>query len=161
MNMTIMLKVNGREISLRVKPNELLLDVLRERLHLTGAKYGCGIGECGACTVLVNGQAILACQTLAVTVAGQEIRTIEGLAAENGELDPLQEAFVEEGAVQCGYCTPGMILAAKALIDEQPDPGTAEIQDALRGNLCRCTGYSHIIRAVKKGAEKMRSRSKE
>jgi aerobic-type carbon monoxide dehydrogenase small subunit (CoxS/CutS family) len=160
MDMNIVLQVNGREVSLRVKPNELLLDVLRERLHLTGAKYGCGIGECGACTVLLNGRAVLACQTLAVTAAGQEILTIEGLAGDKGELDPLQEAFVEEGAVQCGYCTPGMILAAKALLDESPDPGTAEIQDALRGNLCRCTGYTHIIRAVKKGAEKMRARSK-
>jgi len=161
MDVQIKLKVNGREVSLRIKPNELLLDVLRERLHLTGAKYGCGIGECGACTVLLNGEAILACQTLAVTVAGQDIRTIEGLAGENGELHPLQEAFVEEGAVQCGFCTPGMVLAAKALIDEKPDPSTKEIQDALRGNLCRCTGYTQIIRAVKKGAEKMRARGKE
>jgi carbon-monoxide dehydrogenase small subunit len=161
MDVPVKFIVNGREVSLRIKPNELLLDVLRERLHLTGAKYGCGIGECGACTVLLNGEAILACQTLAVTVAGQDIRTIEGLAGDNGELHPLQEAFVEEGAVQCGFCTPGMVLAAKALIDEQPDPGTSEIQDALRGNLCRCTGYTQIIRAVKKGAEKMRARIKE
>lgn len=155
MKIPIVLKVNGKEYSLEVKPNEILLNVLRDRLHLTGTKYGCGIGECGACMVLLNGRAIASCQTLAVSQSGQEISTIEGLA-ENGKLHPLQEAFVDEGAVQCGFCTSGMILSAKALLDKSPDPTTQEIKDAIRGNLCRCTGYTNIISAIKVGAKKMR-----
>ena len=160
MKIPIILRVNGKEYPLEVKPNEILLNVLRERLSLTGTKYGCGIGECGACTVLLNGRAILSCQTLAVSVSGREITTIEGLA-ENNILHPLQEAFVEEGAVQCGFCAPGMILSAKELLDRNPDPTTDEIKDAIRGNLCRCTGYTNIVRAIKAGARKIREGSKE
>jgi len=151
----IRLKVNGREVAVEVQPNELLLNLLRDRLELTGTKYGCGIGECGGCTVLADGRAILSCQTLAFTVDGKEITTIEGLE-EEGVLHPLQQAFLEEGAVQCGYCTPGMILTAKALLDETPDPSVEEIQQAIRGNLCRCTGYANIVNAVQAGARKLR-----
>ncbi len=157
MKIPIVLKVNGKQYPLEVKANEILLNVLRDRLHLTGTKYGCGIGECGACIVLLNGRAIASCQTLAVSQSGQEITTIEGLG-ENGKLHPLQEAFLEEGAVQCGYCTSGMILSAKSLLDKKPDPTTDEIKEAIRGNLCRCTGYANIITAIKRGAEKMRER---
>ncbi len=161
MRIPIVLKVNGKEHSIEVKPNEILLNVLRDKLHLIGVKYGCGIGECGACTVILNGRAILSCQTLAVSAAGREITTIEGLVPEgNKELHPLQEAFIEEGAVQCGFCTPGMILSAKALVDKNPDPSNSAIKEAIRGNLCRCTGYINIIKAIKTGAEKIRERSK-
>lgn len=159
MKIPIVLKVNGKEYSLEVKPNEILLNVLRDRLHLTGAKYGCGIGECGACMVLRNGRAIASCQTLAVSQSGQEITTIEGLA-KDGKLHPLQEAFVDEGAVQCGFCTSGMILSAKALLDKNPDPTTEETKDAIRGNLCRCTGYVNIIRAIEVAAKKIREPNK-
>ncbi|HDI52596.1 MAG TPA: (2Fe-2S)-binding protein [Candidatus Bathyarchaeota archaeon] len=152
--MRIRFKLNGREIEVDVEPNTLLLNLLREHLHLTGAKYGCGIGECGACTVLLDGEPILSCLTLAVEVDGREITTIEGLA-EDGELHPLQRAFLEEGAVQCGFCTPGMILTAKALLDENPNPSEEEIREYLKGNLCRCTGYVNIVKAVKRAAEEM------
>ncbi len=155
--MTITLTVNGRPHKLEVRPAELLLNVLRDRLQLTGTKYGCGLGECGACTVLLEGRPILSCQTLAVSVAGKSITTIEGVAGENGGQHPLQEAFLEEGAVQCGYCTPGMILSAKALLDRNPDPSTDDIRHALRGNFCRCTGYVGILSAVKAAARKMRT----
>ncbi|MCD6480390.1 (2Fe-2S)-binding protein [Candidatus Bathyarchaeota archaeon] len=152
--MKIRFKLNGREIEAEVEPNTLLLNLLREHLHLTGAKYGCGIGECGACTVLLDGEPILSCLTLAVEVDGREITTIEGLARD-GELHPLQRAFLEEGAVQCGFCTPGMILTAKALLDENPNPSEEEIREYLKGNLCRCTGYVNIVKAVKRAAEEM------
>jgi carbon-monoxide dehydrogenase small subunit len=168
MSVPITLVVNGRERRLEVKPSELLLNVLRERLQLTGTKYGCGLGECSACTVLLDGRPILSCQTLAVSVAGRSITTIEGLAAAPAAeglapgaqpgLHPLQEAFLEEGAVQCGYCTPAMILTAKALLDRNPDPSTDDIRHALRGNLCRCTGYVSIVQAVKRAARKIRER---
>jgi carbon-monoxide dehydrogenase small subunit len=148
MSIAITLKVNGKDYPLEVKPNEILLNVLRDRLGLMGTKYGCGIGECGACTVLLEGRAILSCQTLAFTADGRRITTIEGLE-KNGSLDPLQQAFIDEGAVQCGYCTPGMILSAKALLDVKPDPTNEEIKQAIRGNLCRCTGYTNIVRAIK------------
>ncbi len=153
--MKIRFKLNGREIEAEVEPNTLLLNLLREHLHLTGAKYGCGIGECGACTVLLDGEPILSCLTLAVEVDGREVTTIEGLARD-GELHPLQRAFLEEGAVQCGFCTPGMILTAKALLDENPNPSEDEIREYLKGNLCRCTGYVNIVKAVKRAAEEMR-----
>ena len=148
MKITITLNVNGKDYPLEVKPNEILLNVLRDRLGLMGTKYGCGIGECGACTVLLDGKAILSCQTLAFTADGKQITTIEGLER-GGELHPLQQAFIDEGAVQCGYCTPGMILSAKALLDTNPDPSNEEIKQAIRGNLCRCTGYTNIVRAIK------------
>jgi len=157
MSERMVLKVNGKDYPVEVKANELLLNVLRDRLMLTGTKYGCGIGECGACTVLLNGRAILSCQTLAISAAGQEITTIEGLSLE-GKLHPLQEAFLEEGAVQCGFCTPGMILSAKALLDRRNDPSLEEIREALRGNFCRCTGYVSIFRAVQSAARKLSAR---
>ena len=148
----INLTVNGETYELLVAPNELLLNVLRDRLHLTGTKYVCGIGECGACTVEVDGTLTLSCLTLAATVAGSEIITIEGLAGPDGALDPVQEAFLDHGAYQCGYCTPGLIMSSKALLQENANPTEAEIREYLRGNLCRCTGYSGIVRAVQGAA---------
>ncbi|MEN2975214.1 MAG: (2Fe-2S)-binding protein [Candidatus Caldarchaeales archaeon] len=155
--MKIELIVNGIRKMLDVESNELLLNVLREKLGLTGAKYGCGIGECGACTVLVDGEPVLSCLTLAVEVDGRRITTIEGLDAD-GELDPVQEAFVEEGAIQCGYCTPGFIMITKALLEEKKKPSREEIIEYIKGNLCRCTGYINIIKAIEKAAEKISSR---
>ena len=160
MNIAISLNVNGKDYPLEVKPNEILLNVLRDRLALMGTKYGCGIGECGACTVLLDGKAVLSCQTLAFTAEGKRITTIEGLERD-GELDPLQQAFIDEGAVQCGYCTPGMILSAKALLDAKPDPSTEEIKQAIRGNLCRCTGYTNIVRAIKTASDTMKNRERK
>ncbi len=151
--MRIRLTVNGVGRELDVRPNELLLNVLRERLFLTGSKYGCGIGECGACTVLLDGNPVLACLTLAVEADGHEILTIEGLARD-GKLDKVQEAFLEEGAVQCGFCTPGFIMTAKALLNENPKPTEDEIREYIKGNLCRCTGYVNIVKAIKKASEK-------
>lgn len=148
MKKQIQLRVNGVSRELEVSPHELLLNVLRDRLELTGAKYGCGIGECGSCTVLMDGEPILACLTLAVSVAGRDIVTVEGMVRPDGSLDPLQEAFLEHGAVQCGYCTPGMVLMGRALLNEKPCPTEREIRDYLRGNICRCTGYAQIVKAI-------------
>ncbi len=142
------LTVNGVRHRLPVKPNELLLNVLRERLELTGSKYGCGIGECGACTVLLNGVPTFSCLVLAVAADGSEVVTVEGLASPDGELDPLQNAFIEHGAFQCGYCTPGMLMTSKSLLQETPSPTESEIRDYLKGNRCRCTGFTSIVRAV-------------
>jgi len=153
MKLRIELTINGRKKRFDAEPNELLINLLRKKLHLTGTKYGCGIGMCGACTVLLNGEPVLACLTLAVDADGGEVETIEGMARE-GELDALQEAFLEEGAVQCGYCTPGFIMTAEALLKENPSPSEDEIREYLKGNYCRCTGYVNIIKAVKKAAEK-------
>ena len=133
-----------------------LLDFLREELSMKGTKKGCDSGHCGACTVIMDGKTINACLVLAVQADGKEILTIEGLSS-GGKLHPLQEAFVEEGAVQCGFCVPGMILSAKALLDEKDDPSEEEIREALSGNLCRCTGYVKIIKAVQKAATLMRT----
>lgn len=160
MKTAITLNVNGKEYPLEVKANEILLNVLRDKLGLMGTKYGCGIGECGACTVLLDGKAILSCQSLAFTADGKKITTIEGLE-HNGTLHPLQQAFIDEGAVQCGYCTPGMILSAKALLDTKPDPSDQEIKQAIRGNLCRCTGYTNIIRAIKTASEKIKDQERK
>jgi carbon-monoxide dehydrogenase small subunit len=146
MRVPINITVNGEEYHLEVKPNRVLLDVLREDLGLTGTKKGCGLGKCGACTVLLNGRPVHCCLILAPLADGKEITTIEGIAAE--EPHPLQAAFVEKGAVQCGFCTPGMINAAKALLDANPNPGEAEIKSAIAGNLCRCTGYNQIVSAI-------------
>jgi carbon-monoxide dehydrogenase small subunit len=154
MSIPIELNVNGRIHRLQVEANELLLNVIRDRLGLTGTKYGCGLGECGSCTVLADGRPVLSCQTLAVSMEEKEIVTIEGIG-EPRALHPLQEAFIDEGAIQCGFCTPGMILASKALLDRNPDPTTDEIKDALRGNFCRCTGYVNIIKAVRSAAKKI------
>ncbi len=145
----VTLTVNGVPRRLSVRPNELLLNVLRERLHLTGSKYGCGTGECGACTVLLNGQPALACLVLAVAADGSDVLTIEGLERPDGTLDPLQEAFIEHAAFQCGYCTPGMLMMSRQLLEEIPSPDEDDIRDYLKGNRCRCTGFAGIVRAVK------------
>jgi len=147
--------VNGKRYELAVEPYETLLEVLRNRLGLTGTKMGCGKGECGACTVNVNGKAILSCLTLAAQVDGKEILTIEGLQR-GAELHPLQEAFVQRSAVQCGYCTPGMIMAAKALLDREHNPSEEVVRKALSSNLCRCTGYDKPVKAVLDAARTMR-----
>jgi carbon-monoxide dehydrogenase small subunit len=139
--------VNGETVHLAVSPDASLLDALREDLELTGTKQGCGEGECGACSVLLNGKVVNSCLVLAVECAGAEVLTIEGLGR-LGKLHPLQEAFVQNGAVQCGFCTPGMIIAAYALLKENPSPSEADVRRALEGNLCRCTGYRKIIDAV-------------
>jgi aerobic carbon-monoxide dehydrogenase small subunit len=147
----INLKVNDREYVLDVSPRERLIDLIRDRLHLTGTKEGCGEGECGACTVLMDGLAVNACMVLAFQARGRSVLTIEGLSR-NGELDPLQRAFIECGAIQCGYCTPGMIMAAKALLIRNPHPNESEIREGIAGNLCRCTGYINIVRAIEAAA---------
>ncbi len=151
--MKIKLTVNGVGRELEVKPNELLLNVLRDKLYLTGAKYGCGIGECGACTVLLDGEPVVSCLTLAVEADGHEVVTVEGLAKDE-KLDKVQEAFLEEGAVQCGFCTPGFIMTTEALLKENPRPSENEIRKYIEGNLCRCTGYVNIVKAIKRAAEK-------
>ena len=141
--------VNGEEHELLVEPNALLLNVLRDELGLTGAKYACGVGQCGGCTVLMNGEAVLSCLTLAVTANGAEIQTVEGLVKPDGTLDPLQEAFLDHSAIQCGFCTPGMVMISKDLLNRNASPSEKEIRDHIRGNVCRCTGYNSIVRAVK------------
>lgn len=157
----IRFRLNGKLVEVEVEPNELLLNVLREKLGLTGTKYACGIGECGACTVLVDGEPVLSCLTLAVDVDGRDVVTIEGLA-EDGELHILQKAFLEHGAIQCGYCIPGFLLTAKKLLEENPNPSEEEIREYVRGNLCRCTGYVNIVKAIKMAVEELRSsRDKE
>jgi len=154
--MKIRCTVNGRSIEREVRPDMRLLDFLREDLALTGTKEGCGEGECGACTVLLNGRAVNSCLVLAMQADGLEILTIEGLENE-GQLHPLQEAFVETGGVQCGFCTPGFILSAYALLSEHPNPTEEEILTALEGNICRCTGYAKILEAVQLAAKRMRT----
>ena len=149
------LRVNGEMRRVRARPGTLLIDILRGELRLTGCKRGCGIGVCGTCTVLIDGRVRLACRVPVETIGSAAILTIEGLASPDGELHPIQAAFVEAGAIQCGFCTPGMVLAAKALLDRNPDPSESEIRRALRGNLCRCTGYRQIVSAVRLAAERM------
>ena len=144
----IRLTVNGSPVELEVAANELLLNVLRERLELTGSKYGCGIGECGACTLWIDGEPALGCLVLGVAASGSEVRTIEGLAQPDGTLDPIQKAFIDENAFQCGYCTPGMLMMTKKLMAEIPEPTEDEVREYLKGNRCRCTGYTSIVRAV-------------
>ena len=146
MRIPIDITVNGEEYHLQVKPNRVLLDVLREDIGLTGTKKGCGLGKCGACTVLLDDRPVHSCLFLAVQADGRQVTTIEGIA--DGEPHPLQSAFVEKGAVQCGFCTPGMINAAKALLDRNPDPDETDIKLAIAGNLCRCTGYNQIVSAI-------------
>jgi len=148
-------KVNGRQYELLVTPDMTLDELLREQLDFTGTKRSCGVGQCGSCTVLVDGNPTLACSTLAVAVRDKEILTIEGLTR-GTQLHPLQQAFIDQGAIQCGFCTPGMIMMAKALLDANPDPSRQEVKEALGGNLCRCTGYVKIVDAVLSAAETMK-----
>lgn len=148
--------LNGREVSTKIRPNLLLVDLLRDVLNLKGTKVGCREGECGACTVLVNGEPVNSCILPAMKVSGQSVTTIEGLSKED-ELDPIQEAFVDEGAIQCGFCTPAMVLTAKALLEKNPHPDESQIRQSLSGVLCRCTGYRKIVKAVQKASLNRRS----
>lgn len=152
---TITLTVNGVKRTLDVKSNELLLNVLRDRLYLTGAKYGCGIAECGACTILNGDRSVLSCLVPAVVADGWEITTAEGLV-KDGKLSPVQDEFVNKGAIQCGFCTPGMVVTSTALLRENPDPDEDFVKDYLRGNYCRCTGYIAIVKAVMAAAQRMK-----
>jgi carbon-monoxide dehydrogenase small subunit len=144
--------VNGRRVTVQIESDELLVDVLRDRLDLIGTKIGCNEGECGACTVIMDGQAVLSCLIPAMRAQGRQVITIEGLS-DGDTLHPLQQAFVEHGAVQCGYCTPGFIMSAKALLDENQHPSRDEIKEAIAGNLCRCTGYVKIMEAIESVAD--------
>ncbi len=152
---TLAMRLNGQEVTVEVKPDALLVDVLRDQLELTGTKEACGQGECGACTVLLDGEPVTSCLVPALKAQGREVMTVEGLAS-GGELHPLQKAFIEHGAVQCGYCTPGMLMAAKALLDRNPQPSEEEIKQAISGNLCRCTGYVKIVEAIKAASQASR-----
>ena len=152
LNMEIKCKVNGKEVKASVPSSRLLVDFLRDDLGLTGTKRGCGIGECGACTVILNGRTVASCLVPAVSVEGSEIITVEGLA-DGEKLHVLQRAFIDHGAVQCGFCTPGMLLSAKALLDKNPTPTREEIRLAISGNVCRCTGYTKIVDAVEAAAK--------
>lgn len=155
----VRLQVNGNWVEREITSDRILLDFLREDLGLTGTKKGCEEGECGACTILLDGKAVLSCIMPAVKADGAEILTVEGLAEKDG-LHPIQQAFWEEGAVQCGYCTPGMLLSTKALLDENSEPTIEEMKEAISGNLCRCTGYGRILRAIQVASERMRREKK-
>lgn len=148
MKQLITLNINNQDYEVAVTPMDLLVDVVRKTIGLTGTKKGCGQGDCGACTMLIDGKPELSCIKLAVTAVGKKIVTIEGIANEDGTLHPIQDAFLDHGAVQCGFCTPGMILSSKALVDRNPNPTKDEIKKALSGNTCRCTGYILILEAV-------------
>ena len=150
----VTLKVNGDVCTVAAEPHHTLLEVLREEMGLTGTKHGCELGECGACTVLVDGTPLLSCLTLPQQVEGAEITTVEGLAI-GAQLNPIQTAFAEHGAAQCGYCTPGMMLSAKALLEANPSPTREDIAHAISGNLCRCTGYTSIYEAIEQAAQVM------
>ncbi len=159
MKKEIHFQLNGYEVSAEVESHKMLLNVLREQFHLTGTKEGCGQGECGACTVLVDGLNVDSCLYPAFEVEGKSVTTIEGLVAKGNLLHPIQKAFVEEGGIQCGFCTPGMIMSSKALLDETPHPSEDEIKRGISGNLCRCTGYVQIIESIEKAAELMETES--
>jgi aerobic-type carbon monoxide dehydrogenase small subunit (CoxS/CutS family) len=150
--------LNGSEVRVAVEGHHRLIDILRGSLGQTGTKEGCGEGECGSCTVIIDGRAVNSCLYPALEAEGKTVTTIEGLQGPKNELSILQQAFVEEGAIQCGFCTPGMIMSAKALLDSNPKPSEEDIRDALQGNLCRCTGYVQIIEAVKKAAQQLKGR---
>ena len=152
--------INGDAVQFACPPEETLLAALRNRVGLIGAKEGCGTGDCGACSVTLDGRLVCSCLVLAAEAQGREIGTIEGMA-ENGKLHPLQESFIEHAALQCGICTPGFLVAAKVLLDRNPDPTESEIRYALAGNLCRCTGYDKIVRAVQASAKELRQASKK
>lgn len=159
MKRMVKFQVNGEQTAIDVEPTKTLLDVLREDLFLTGTKRGCDSGECGACTVLLNGQAVHSCLILAAELEGQDALTIEGLSKNPKELHPLQKAFIEKGAVQCGFCTPGLMMSAKALLDRNPNPTEEEVRHSISGNLCRCTGYSKIVDAILTAGEEIRGNS--
>ncbi len=150
--------LNGSEVSVAVEGHQRLIDVLRGPLGQTGTKEGCGEGECGSCTVIIDGRAVNSCLYPALEAEDKSVTTIEGLQGPKNELSVLQQAFVEEGAIQCGFCTPGMIMSAKALLDSNPKPSEEDIRDAIQGNLCRCTGYVQIIEAVKKAARELKGK---
>ena len=150
--MQVTMTVNGTEVTRDVEPRLLLVHFLRETLGLTGTHWGCDTSNCGTCVVLIDGEPVKSCTTLAVMTAGHEVRTVEGLAVD-GELDPVQQGFMEEHGLQCGFCTPGMLLTSRALLDRNPDPTTDEIREAISGQLCRCTGYAMIVRSVRWAAE--------
>lgn len=147
---------NGKKVRVEAAPDMRALDLIRDVLGLTGTKEGCGRGECGACTILVDGRAVNSCLMYAPKLNGRDVITIEGLSGDNGKLHPIQEAFLEEGAVQCGFCTPGMIMSAKGLLDQNSGPDKEEIEEAISGNICRCTGYAKIIKAVERAAREYR-----
>jgi carbon-monoxide dehydrogenase small subunit len=155
MSQLITLRINGQEYRVDVEPDELLVDVLRDRLRLTGTKKGCATGDCGACTVLMDGRPVTSCLVLAVAVEGKAIETIEGMA--DGErLHPLQQAFIDHGAVQCGYCTPGLLIVGRYILDHNPRPTEAEVRAGIAGNLCRCTGYTKVVQAILAAANAQR-----
>lgn len=154
-NVRMGLHVNGEEVEVLFAPYKTLLEVLREDLNLTGTKHGCELGECGACAVLVDGEPVLSCLVLAVECEGRSIETIEGLA-QGAELHPLQAAFADLGGAQCGYCTPGILMTAKALLEKEPNPSRERIKEAISGNLCRCTGYQQIYESIEEAAKRMR-----
>jgi carbon-monoxide dehydrogenase small subunit len=152
MNVEVTMRVNGEEVSRDVEPRLLLVHFLRDHLGLTGTHWGCDTSNCGACVIHMDGESVKSCTVLAAMADGREIRTVEGLAS-NGNLDPVQQGFMEEHGLQCGFCTPGMMMAARALLDRKPDPTEAEIREGLSGQLCRCTGYTTIVRSVRWAAE--------
>jgi carbon-monoxide dehydrogenase small subunit len=156
MKKIIVFTLNGREVSAEVESHKMLLQVLRDTFQLTGTKDGCGQGECGACTVLVDDKSINSCLYPAFEVDGKSVTTIEGLVGEGNKLHPIQEAFVENGGIQCGFCTPGMIMSAKALLGENPNPTDEEIKKGISGNLCRCTGYVQIVDSIRKAAKSLK-----
>jgi carbon-monoxide dehydrogenase small subunit len=158
--MKITFTLNDETLTMDVKEDIRLLDFLRDELGLTGTKEGCGEGECGACTVIIDGKAVNSCLVLLPEIDGSEITTIEGLS-KNGELDPIQKAFIDEGAVQCGFCTPGMIMSTKGLLDRKVNPSDEEIMEAIEGNLCRCTGYYKILQAIRTAAENLRKANEQ
>lgn len=158
MNVSITLTINGERKTVTTDPNRLLLEVLREDLHLTGTKYGCGHSRCGACLVLLNGRTVRSCATRIMDAIDKSVITIEGLA-QNNQLHPMQQAFLDEGAMQCGYCTPGMVLRAVALLENDPDPSEATIKAWMDGNICRCNGYVKIIKAIRRAARHMEGAS--
>ena len=155
MKKVITMNVNGREYEIAVAPNRTLTQALREELGLLGTKEGCGIGDCGACTVILDGRPVNSCLVLAVQANGSQVMTIEGVA-EDQNLHPVQQAFVDHGAIQCGFCTPGMVLSAKSLLERNPHPTELEVREAISGNLCRCTGYQKIVEAVQDAAQTMK-----
>ncbi len=153
---TVHMVVNGEPVTVSCQPHARLLDVLREELRLTGTKEGCGIGECGACTVIMDGQTVDSCLTLAASCEGRRIETIEGITPKDGSLHPVQAAFVEHNAMQCGFCIPGLVLSGKALLEKEPDADRARIAEGISGNLCRCTGYKQVVDALETAREKMK-----